>query len=160
MVLGEQISANTKCSASQTAVVPLGERLGVPSGQTVTMKLNCCSSNTRRISSVTMPIERCVGERSAARNLPFYPTGSPSKTVSLSGSTTQDCLLRVPPRTRTTPPLGIPQVQEPQSGQTESGVDARVRGSKRRRQELISRRVTRYCCCRTSCRSRCCLSQI
>src|SRR5262249_663604 len=29
MVPGEQISANTKCSSSQTAVVPLGEGLGV-----------------------------------------------------------------------------------------------------------------------------------
>src|SRR5215471_11314925 len=57
MVPGEQISANTKCSSSQAAVVPLGERLGVPSGQTVAMKPNCCSSTVRRMSSVRMPIE-------------------------------------------------------------------------------------------------------
>src|SRR6516225_9635103 len=57
MVPGEQISANTKCSSSQAAVVPLGERLGVPSGQTVAMKPNCCSSTMRRMSSVRMPIE-------------------------------------------------------------------------------------------------------
>jgi hypothetical protein len=34
-VPGERMSAKMSRSASQTAVVPLGERLGVPSGQTV-----------------------------------------------------------------------------------------------------------------------------
>jgi hypothetical protein len=35
MVPGEQMSAKMRCSSSQTVVVPFGERLGIPSAQTV-----------------------------------------------------------------------------------------------------------------------------
>src|SRR5438093_9526831 len=44
--------ANTRWSSSQTAVVPLGERFGVPSGQTVATKPRRCSSTTRFMSAV------------------------------------------------------------------------------------------------------------
>jgi hypothetical protein len=42
-VPGELMSTKMRWSSSQTAVVPLGERLGVPSGQTVAMKPSFCS---------------------------------------------------------------------------------------------------------------------
>src|SRR5215469_12637131 len=52
MVPGEQISANTMCSSSQTVVVPLGERFGVPSSQTEATKPSRCSLRTRCMSAV------------------------------------------------------------------------------------------------------------
>jgi len=39
-------------SSSHTAVVPFGDRFGVPSGQTVATKPRRCSSTTRFMSSV------------------------------------------------------------------------------------------------------------
>ena len=54
MVPGERRSANTRRSSSQTAIVPFGERFGVPSGQTVAMKPSSAST-IRRMSSVRMP---------------------------------------------------------------------------------------------------------
>src|SRR5260370_34328216 len=53
-VLGEQISAKMMCSSSQAAVVPFGERLGVPSGQTEAIKPSRCSLRTRFISCVNL----------------------------------------------------------------------------------------------------------
>lgn len=38
IVPGERMSAKTRCSSSQIVVVPFGERLGLPSGQTVATK--------------------------------------------------------------------------------------------------------------------------
>src|SRR5881394_2772846 len=64
------------------AVVPLGDRLGVPSGQTVATKPSRCSLTTRFMSSVRIPIaaskrndwcaEYCIAldEVSRAWNLP------------------------------------------------------------------------------------------
>src|SRR5438309_8295338 len=54
MVPGEQISAKTMCSSSQTVVVPLGERLGVPSSQTEATKPSRCSLRTRCMSAVSL----------------------------------------------------------------------------------------------------------
>src|SRR5262247_3276046 len=48
--------ANTRWSSSHTAVVPLGERFGVPSGQTVATKPRRCSLTTRFISAVRTPM--------------------------------------------------------------------------------------------------------
>src|SRR5262249_19035853 len=42
--------AKMRWSSSQTAVVPLGETFGVPSGQTVATKPRRCSSTTRFMS--------------------------------------------------------------------------------------------------------------
>src|SRR5215469_1128311 len=53
MVPGEQISAKMRCSSSQTAVVPFGERLGVPSGHTEAIKPSRCTLTTRFMSSVS-----------------------------------------------------------------------------------------------------------
>src|SRR5258706_15682688 len=44
--------AKTRWSSSQTAVVLLDERFGVPSGQTVATKPRRCSSTTRFMSAV------------------------------------------------------------------------------------------------------------
>src|SRR6185312_6395690 len=52
IVPGEQISANTMCSSSQTVVVPLGERFGVPSSHTEATKPSRCSLRTRCMSVV------------------------------------------------------------------------------------------------------------
>src|SRR5215470_11211915 len=52
-VPGERMSTKTRCSSSQTAVVPLGDRLGVPSGQTVATNASRCSMTTRFISAVS-----------------------------------------------------------------------------------------------------------
>src|SRR4030095_10206263 len=57
IVPGEEMSAKTRWSSSQTVVVPLGERLGVPSGQTVATKPNFCLCTNSLISVVKMPIE-------------------------------------------------------------------------------------------------------
>jgi len=53
---GDRMLANTRWSSSQTAVVPFGERFGVPSGQTVATKPRRCSSTTRFMSAVRSPV--------------------------------------------------------------------------------------------------------
>src|SRR5215831_9573663 len=50
-VPGECRCRNTRCSSSQTAVVPLGERFAVPSGQTVATNPSRCPETIRRMSS-------------------------------------------------------------------------------------------------------------
>src|SRR6266576_1923468 len=60
-VPGDTMSANTRCSSSQTLVVPLGDRLGVPSGPTVATNPSRCSRTTRFLSSVrTAPRSGCL----------------------------------------------------------------------------------------------------
>ncbi len=54
MVPGEQISANTRCSSSQTVVVPFGESFGVPSSQTEATKPSRCSLRIRCMSAVNL----------------------------------------------------------------------------------------------------------
>src|SRR6201987_228123 len=56
VVCGEQMSAKNRWSSSQTRVDPLGERFGDPSGQTVAWNASFCSSISRFMSSVRMPI--------------------------------------------------------------------------------------------------------
>src|SRR6185436_16975345 len=48
--------AKTRWSSSHTAVVPLGERFGVPSGHTVATKPRRCSTTTRFMSAVRSPV--------------------------------------------------------------------------------------------------------
>src|SRR5918997_3378858 len=56
-VRGERTSAKIRRSSSQAAVVPFGERLGVPSRQTVATKpRRRCSSTIRLMSSPIVPI--------------------------------------------------------------------------------------------------------
>src|SRR6266516_3603899 len=60
-VPGDIMSANMRCSSSQTLVVPLGDRLGVPSGLTVATNPSRCSRTTRFMSSVrTAPRSGCL----------------------------------------------------------------------------------------------------
>src|SRR6185503_13797459 len=56
VVCGEQMSAKNRWSSSHTRVDPLGERFGDPSGQTVAWNASFCSSISRFMSSVRMPI--------------------------------------------------------------------------------------------------------
>src|SRR6516165_4153510 len=56
MVPGEQISAKIRWSSSHAVVVPLGDRLGVPSGQTVAIKPSFCRLTNAFISFVRIPI--------------------------------------------------------------------------------------------------------
>src|SRR5215213_8742348 len=60
IVPGDLMFANTRWSSSQTAVVPLGERFGVPSGHTVATKPRRCSSTTRFMSAVRIPVCRSL----------------------------------------------------------------------------------------------------
>src|SRR5438552_2110767 len=53
-VPGEWISAKASWSSPQAIVVPLGERLGVPSGHTVATKPSRCSPSIRFIAVVRM----------------------------------------------------------------------------------------------------------
>src|SRR4051812_6296950 len=57
IVLGERISAKIKWSSSHTLVVPFGDKLGLPSGQTVATKPSRCSRTTRFISSVKIAMD-------------------------------------------------------------------------------------------------------
>src|SRR5215468_11706942 len=56
IVCGEQTSAKNRWSSSHTRVDPRGERFGDPSGQTVAWNASFCSSTSRFMSSVRMPI--------------------------------------------------------------------------------------------------------
>src|SRR5215468_2142346 len=71
-VPGERMSAKTRCSSSQTAVVPLGDRLGVPSGQTVATNPSRCSLITRFLSSVRIRL-RCGVACSSVPPSPHRP---------------------------------------------------------------------------------------
>src|SRR5262245_5862319 len=55
-VPGERMSAKIRCSSSRTHTVPLGERFGVPSGQTVATNPNLCRSTSSFISSDNLVI--------------------------------------------------------------------------------------------------------
>src|SRR5262245_6195976 len=55
-VPGERMLAKIRWSSSQTTVVPLGETFGVPSAQTVAKKPRRCSSTTRFMSAVRIPM--------------------------------------------------------------------------------------------------------
>ncbi len=66
----------TRCSSSQTLVVPLGERLDVPSEETVATKPSACSSTTRFMRTVSLTSVRLLvwwiraGRRRALRDTP------------------------------------------------------------------------------------------
>src|SRR5512134_47361 len=74
------MSANIRCSSSQTVVVPFGERFGRPSGVTVATKPSDCSRTTRCMS--TLSSIRGLSRRPGTRAIPGprlvaqFPAGS------------------------------------------------------------------------------------
>src|SRR5690242_12929160 len=58
VVWGEQTSAKNRWSSSHTRVDPRGERFGEPSGQTVAWNASFCSTISRFMSPVRIPIYR------------------------------------------------------------------------------------------------------
>src|SRR5258705_7170384 len=69
-VPGERMFAKTRWSSSQTAVVPFGERFGVPSEHTVATKPSLCSSMTRFMSAVRSPMTRPPRRDARTRRVP------------------------------------------------------------------------------------------
>ncbi|SRR5260370_27323410 len=59
-VCGDLMSAKTRCSSSQTAVVPFGERFGVPSGHTGFHEAESLSWITRFMSPVRITVSRSL----------------------------------------------------------------------------------------------------
>src|SRR5438876_1112083 len=106
-VPGEKRSRNTRCWSSQTAVVPFGERLGVPSGQTVATYPSRCSRTTRFMSSSsTVSIVPRRFDRSKLGGTPLSAGSSrpyPRKSAREAGGVSVACSISLPVEERPNP---------------------------------------------------------
>src|SRR3982074_2892876 len=109
---GENRSRKTRCWSSQTAVVPFGDRLGVPSGHTVATYPSLCSRTTRFMSSSStasmVPGSR-DGEQ-AGRKARSPPPAARATAVQSAVHRPQD-LHRRPPDLRVTHGLELTRVR-------------------------------------------------
>ena len=95
-VPGDRMSANMRWSSSITQTVPLGERLGVPSAQTVATNPRRCCSTTRFMSSVkTCMSKQELSDRAVGRVYSATVTTAPCLRLHTQAGSPEDL---VPPR--------------------------------------------------------------